>query len=129
MKLCRTLFACALFTTAFAAAAGEIRPYTEADFSALRGAGKPVLVDVHASWCPTCAQQKPIIESLSRDPAFAELTVLQVDFDAQKPVVRALRASSQSTLIAYHGEREVARSVGDTSPAGIRALLAKTLTP
>ena len=75
-----------------------------------------MLVDVHADWCPTCAQQQPIVERLLQEPAFADVTVLTVDFDAQKPDLRRLRAASQSTLIAFHGTTETGRTVGDTTP-------------
>lgn len=109
------------------AAAGDIRPFTAGGFAALQSAGRPVLVDVHADWCPTCAQQQPIVERLLQEPAFADVTVLTVDFDAQKPELRRLRAASQSTLIAFHGTTETGRTVGDTTLDGIRALLQRTL--
>ena len=41
--------------------------------------------------------------------------------------VRALKAQSQSTLIAYKGAEEVARSVGETNPGLIEALLTSAL--
>jgi thioredoxin 1 len=34
-----------------------------------------------------------------------------------------LKATSQSTMIVYQGETEKGRSVGDTNPASIEALL------
>jgi thioredoxin len=101
-------------------------PFTQQAFSAAQTAGKPILVDITASWCPTCASQRPILSQLMNDPAFKDLTVYQVDFDSQKDVVRGLGARMQSTLIAFHGMTEVGRSTGDTDPASIKALLAKT---
>ena len=41
--------------------------------------------------------------------------------------MRALKATSQSTLIAYNGETEKARTVGDTNPASITALVDSAL--
>lgn len=41
-----------------------------------------------------------------------------------KDVVRMLAAWMQSTLIAYRGASETSRSVGDTDPASIGALIA-----
>jgi hypothetical protein len=48
-------------------------------------------------------------------------------FDAQKDVVRDLGAQMQSTLIAYDGETETGRSVGDTDPQSIGLLFASAL--
>ena len=98
-------------------------PFEAQTFAAAQQAGKPILVDIWASWCPTCAKQAPILASLSADPAFKDLTIFRVDFDTQKDVVRDFGARSQSTLIAFHGAKEVGRSVGDTRPDSIRTLL------
>jgi hypothetical protein len=38
-----------------------------------------------------------------------------------------MKATSQSTLIAFKGETEKARSVGDTNPASIAALVKSAL--
>ena len=61
------------------------------------------------------------------DPAFGTLIVFNVDFDAQKDVVRRFRAQMQSTLIAFKGTTETARSVGDTDARSIEALIRSTL--
>ena len=53
--------------------------------------------------------------------------MFKVDFDTQKDDVRALKANSQSTLIVYNGETEKGRSVGDTNPGSIEALLDQAL--
>ncbi len=98
--------------------------FTQAAFAASQQAGKPVLVEITASWCPTCAQQRPILSAIKADPEFADLVVYTVDFDTQKDVVRAMGAQMQSTLIAFHGKAEKSRSTGDTNAKSIRALVA-----
>lgn len=100
-------------------------PFTQDAFTIAQKGGKPILVDITASWCPTCAAQKPILNKLAADPAFKDMVILRVDFDQQKDVVRTLNARSQSTLIVYRGANEVGRSVGDTNEASITALLRK----
>jgi thioredoxin 1 len=106
-----------------AATTGE--PFTEARFVADRAAGKPIIVFIEASWCPTCAKERPIVADLMKDPAFRNLTVLDVDFDTQKPVVRELGADMQSTLIAFPGADERGRLVGATKPAVLHSLFVK----
>lgn len=126
----RHLVALAVTTAAVLVSAGsalaEQRPFTQPAFAAAQAAGRPILIDIHAPWCPVCRAQEPIIESLAAQPSNQELLVLRVDFDSQKDVVRSFRATSQSTLIAYRGSRETARSVGDTTPAGVARVVNST---
>lgn len=116
------------FALSTAVPAADVKPFDPGLFRTVQEAGGPILVDIAASWCPTCKAQKPIIDSLVQDPDFAKLTVLHVDFDTQKDVVRALGATSQSTLIAFRGQNETGRSVGDTNPDSIEALLRSAIS-
>lgn len=109
----------AMCGTAFAA---ETKPFDRAGFDAAQAAGRAIVVDISAPWCPTCAAQKPTIDKLAAADEFKDLLILGVDFDSQKDVVRDLGARMQSTLIAYDGKTETSRSVGDTKPASIEAL-------
>ncbi|MGH8800748.1 MAG: thioredoxin family protein [Casimicrobiaceae bacterium] len=124
LSLASTLLA-SLILAATGALAGEIRPYDPATFAALQAAGKSVVIDVYADWCPTCKAQAPIVSALMKEPAFKDFTVLRVNFDTRKDVRRALDVPMQSTLIVFRGRNEVARSVGDTDRASIEATLHK----
>jgi thioredoxin 1 len=122
--------ATAMLTSAIAAEtafAAEEQPFTRQAFLAAQGAGKSILVEIHASWCPTCQAQKPILGKLFADPKFKNLAVFRVDFDSQKDEVRNFKARIQSTLITFKGSEEIARSVGDTNAASIADLLALAL--
>ena len=108
-------------------AMADTTPYTQAAFDRLQHDGKPILVAVHADWCPVCRAQAPVIESLLRQKKFQGIASLRVDFDNQKEIVQAFRVSRQSTLIVFTGGKEVGRSLGDTTPGGIESLLRKAL--
>jgi len=112
-----------LCVAAYAARAGEPQPYDPQAFATARAAGKPILVDVHASWCPICAKQRPILASLERTTELSDLVVFDVDFDSQKDVVRQFGAQQQSTLIVFKGKGEKGHSIGETDPSAINALL------
>lgn len=99
--------------------------FDQTSFKAAQDAGKTILVDVTAPWCPTCKQQRPIIESLKTDPKFGGLAVFEVDFDSQKDALKRFQVQSQSTLIVFKGAAEVARSTGETDAGRIRAMVAK----
>jgi thioredoxin 1 len=109
------------------ASAAEWKPFDAAAFAQAQKNGKSILVDVFAAWCPVCRAQNPILVELSREPKFKDMVVFKVDFDTQKDDLRALKAQSQSTLIAYKGDKETGRSVGDTNSGSIEALLDSTL--
>jgi thiol-disulfide isomerase/thioredoxin len=104
----------------------ERKPYDQAAFEAAQAAGKPILVEVSAPWCPTCKAQAPILSRLSDDARFKELVHFNVDFDSQKDLLRKFNVQTQSTLIVFKGKQEAGRSTGDTNAASIEALLAKS---
>lgn len=109
------------------ATAVERRAFDQASFQAAQQRGARILVDISATWCPTCKAQAPIIDLLAEQSSNSDLIIFSVDFDSQKPTVREFGARSQSTLIAFRGKTETARSVGDTDPASISALVQSTL--
>ncbi|HEX5126207.1 MAG TPA: thioredoxin family protein [Rhodocyclaceae bacterium] len=121
------LLLCAFVAGSAIAAAQFGKPFDQATFDALQRGGKPTLVMIHADWCPTCKAQDPLLFDLLKQPQNAVITPLRVDFDKQKNIVRAFKVTMQSTLIVFKGGKEVGRSTGDTSRAGIAALLKKAV--
>jgi thiol-disulfide isomerase/thioredoxin len=96
-------------------------------FADAQKAGRPILIAIHASWCPTCKAQAPILKDLRADPRFKDLAYFQIDFDSQKDLVNRFGARMQSTLIVFKGDKEEGRSVGDTNRTSIYALVAKAV--
>jgi thiol-disulfide isomerase/thioredoxin len=110
-----------------AAVAADSRPFDVKSFEAAQAAGKPILIDVYAPWCPICKAQAPILARLGKEPKFRNLVTFKVDFDSQKDALRRFKVHKQSTLIVFKGRQEAGRSTGDTNAASISALLAKAL--
>ena len=127
MKLIKTGAVLALSTLMSWASAGDIRAFNQKDFDQLTHEGKPVVLDISASWCPTCKAQKPILDKLMKHPAYKDVTLLTIDFDAAKPTLKKFKVNMQSTLVAFKGTRELGRSVGDTTPEGLEGLIKKTV--
>lgn len=102
-------------------------PFNEAAFDAAQRAGKPILVTVHADWCPTCRVQDEALQELLAGKKFAGMSVFRIDFDSQKAVLKRFGVRYQSTLIVFKGKNEVARSVAQTSKDAIASDLSKSL--
>ena len=126
----RRTFFVALFAfllAPFAALALAPVPYDQNAFAAAQAAGKSILVQVHADWCPQCAAQRPIITTLMKEDRFKNMVIFNVDFDTQKDLVKKFNVMRQSTLIVFKGANEVDRTVGATQAGPITESLAKGL--
>lgn len=83
-------------------------------FQELQEKNALILVDVYASWCPTCTRQQEILDDYLAQRPDAELHILKIDFDKQKKWVRHFKAPRQSTFILYRGEQRIWFSVAET---------------
>ena len=116
-----------LATAAAPAMALDKKPFDAAAFEAAQAAGRSILVEVTAPWCPTCKAQAPILANLSSQPKFKDVARFEIDFDSQKDLLRQFNVRVQSTLITFKGKQEVGRSSGDTNAGRIEALLEKSI--
>jgi thioredoxin 1 len=119
-----TLLAVPSMSAAWAAAEA---PFSNDALQKAQAAGRPILLKVHASWCPTCKAQEPILGDLTQQAKFKDLAVFRVDFDAQKAELKQFGVQMQSTLIVFKGAKEMGRSVGDTKRDSIATLLDKAV--
>ena len=117
------LLAAALSVTARAESGGGWQAYDAKSFAAAQGAGKTIVVDVHADWCPTCRAQAPILDELRKEQASDKIAFIKVDFDSDKAFLRAHRIPRQSTVVVFKGDREVARSIAETDRKRLRAVV------
>ena len=123
MKYLSGSLAVLLSTMISVAMAGEIKTFNQKDFDKLAAEGKPVVLDISATWCPICKTQKPIIDALLKQPAYKDVTLMTIDFDTERATLKKFKVTMQSTLVAFHGPKELGRSVGDTTPDGIERLI------
>ena len=123
------LVAVALCVTLAAApfASAKDQKFDQKAFEAAQAAGKPVLVEVTAPWCPVCKAQAPILSRLKAEPRFKELASFTIDFDSQKDLLRKFNVQKQSTLIVFKGKQETGRSTGETNADVIELLLGTSI--
>ena len=97
--------------------------FTEQGFEQAQAANELVLIDVYATWCPTCKKQSKVLDAYFGEYPDSKLKVLVVDFDKQKDWVSFFKAPRQSTLLLYRGEEQLWFSVAETNKERIFARL------
>lgn len=102
-------------------------PFTQARFEHTIAAGEPAVVYLHATWCPTCRVQKPIVDRLAAEPSLKPVTIFVADYDTETALKRALKITQQSTFVVFKQGHEVARSTGQTQEQAIRATFDQAL--
>ena len=117
----------ALTLSAGAASAFEEKPFAMDAFKAAQSAGKPILVDAYASWCPVCRAQQTVLGALKTNPKYDALTLFRIDYDNQADALKDLKIQKQSTLVAFKGAQETGRSVGATKASAIEELVTSAL--
>lgn len=107
--------------------ASEIKDFNEKAFQSAQAQGKTIVLDFHADWCGTCAQQEKSLKSVLTDPKLQSVVGFKVDFDRSDKLKQVNKVQKQSTLIVFKGSTEVARAMGITEQKEIASLLAKGL--
>jgi thioredoxin 1 len=123
----RYLLGATLLLAAAALAHAAGRPFDKAAFDTALAQGKPVIVDFAADWCPTCKEQKPLVDALMGEPKRQGITFFVADFDKETALKKRLKVTMQSTFVVMKGGKEVARSTGQTDKAELAALFDKAL--
>ena len=113
-------------TAAIPAQAAEFVKFDRAAFDAAQARGRPILLDVHAWWCPVCGSQARTIKAVATPETYPKLIVFRINYDTQKDAWRSFNVHKQATLIAFHGKRETGRIAYMTDKAKIADLIAST---
>lgn len=101
------------------------QPFSEVVFRQAQADNQLVLIDVYATWCPTCKRQHRVLNDYFAKYPDSDILVLEVDFDEQKDWVTYFKAPRQSTLALYRGEEQLWFSVAQTRERTIFAELQK----
>ena len=109
------------------ALAANKAPFDAAAFEAARASGKPVILEVAATWCGPCQLMKRTVSELLEKPEFKDVTVFEADYDANKAELQKLGAYHVTMLVLYRDKEEVQRTVGETSADVIEPLLRKAM--
>ncbi len=89
-------------------------PFDKDLFDKLQAQGETVLVDVYATWCPTCKKQQQVLGEYFAENPNSEIKVLVIDYDTQSEWVKHFKAPRQSTLYLYKNNEQLWFSVAET---------------
>ncbi|MGW7300138.1 MULTISPECIES: thioredoxin family protein [unclassified Streptomyces] len=85
---------------------------TDVDFeSEVIGAGRPVLVEFTADWCPPCRQMGPVLRALDEETG-ERLKVVQLNVDRNPDITNAYKVLSMPTFMVFRDGEPVKSMVG-----------------
>lgn len=115
------------FVLAAEAMAKPFAAYQAGNFPKLLASGAPLIVHVHADWCPTCRRQITILDNEFKTGKFNKVNAVRVNFDKDKQFLTDYRVTRQATIIVFRGGKEVTRLVYDTNEDRIRKTIEAAL--
>ena len=101
----------------------DFKSFSKADYDAALKSGATIVVDFHASWCPTCKKQEPILNEIVGMKGYEKVIALKADFDSEKDLKKSLNVSKQSTIVVFKNGKEVGRNIGITDKAELKKLI------
>lgn len=96
-------------------------------FEKLRSSPNPVVVDFWAPWCGPCRAIAPVVEKSSQEFS-GRVDVWKVNADHEPELLRSLHIYGIPTMIAFHGDQEVARRTGSASASVVNSFFESALT-
>lgn len=86
--------------------------YSTPRFEELMARGEPLLVEVYASWCPTCLLQHRALDILHAEGRGPNIRAIRVDFERDLDFVRKYDFRYTGTMVLFNDGRETARATG-----------------
>jgi thiol-disulfide isomerase/thioredoxin len=86
--------------------------YDHAKFETRLAAGEPMLVEVYASWCPTCLRQHKAFEELEEAGKAPNVRAIRVDFDRDIEFRKKFNLNYTGTLMVFKGGEYIAEGAG-----------------
>tara|TARA_B110000305_G_scaffold238348_1_gene303562 strand:+ start:2853 stop:3233 length:381 start_codon:yes stop_codon:yes gene_type:complete len=99
--------------------------FSQNEFDRTVEKGGVVLLHIHADWCSTCRAQDKILKSLMDNNNYPGLTIMEINFDTQKDLLKKYNVRYQSTLVLFKGNKELGSLTAKRNISAITSLLDK----
>jgi thiol-disulfide isomerase/thioredoxin len=95
--------------------------FTNKIFNKAQAEGKIVVINSWNKTCYTCGKQVKILNEAEKE--FGDILFLSFEQTKDKEVAKLLKIEYWTTIVAYKNNKEVARSIGQTSKSKIYSLI------
>ena len=95
-----------------------VQPISLTEYFESIPAGKTVLVDIGATWCPPCRKMEPVLQEIQNEKG-KSLVFIKIDGGAQAKLAAELQATEFPTFIIYKNKKEMWRTSGLVSKQSI----------
>ncbi len=99
----------------------QVIELTDKNFDQIMKGGKPVIIDVYASWCQACIAMAPAYEELSNE--FNDVAFTKLNYDLYKNLIGKYTINGLPTLIFLKSNGESKVIMGMKSKEELRALV------
>jgi len=82
----------------------------------------PVLIDFWAEWCGPCRVVAPVLDEIATEYE-GKIKVVKVNTDEQPELADQFNITTIPTVLLYHNENEVSRTVGAHPKENIEAFI------
>jgi len=105
------------------ALAGGWQDYDPVVFADHIDSGAPLLVEVYASWCPTCLLQHRALKTIAATGPALPVPAMRVDFDRDQDFIQRFHIQGTGFMMLFARGMEVDREAGLVTPEDIRNFL------
>ena len=117
----KKLFLFIIFLFAFGANAMEKETtFNQELFNKAQSEGKIVIVSSWIKYCSSCASQMKVLQNAKKDGKLSDIKFNNIEyfsFDVtNKEISNLFKVQYQTTLLIFKGNKEVYRSIGETTP-------------
>ncbi|MBD5203350.1 MAG: thioredoxin family protein [Bacteroidales bacterium] len=89
--------------------------YRVVDGKIVNNAGRPLVVDFYADWCPPCRQMKPVFSALAKEFK-GKVDFVSVNVDIEGELAQTYRVSSIPYFIFIDGDGKVVHTITGSTP-------------
>jgi|TARA_B110000881_G_C18547639_1_gene502144 thiol-disulfide isomerase/thioredoxin len=95
--------------------------FTNEIFKKAQADGKTVVINSWNKTCYTCGKQVKILDEAEKE--FTDILFLSFEQTKNKEIAKLLNIEYWTTIVVYKGNKEIARSIGQTKKSKIYSLI------